>query len=120
MPRRRHDNHGFNLATLLQVGLIPIITGFIILIGFYYVTGATLTRHDKQLDVLTETSQKEAKAREAVRNEYLTSQQHIVENLGKLDTRLAVSETKQETANQTLSRIADELGKISAISSRNR
>lgn len=106
---------GFNLATLFQVGFIPLLTAIIILTGFYYVTGATLTRHDKQLDVLTSNVQSEVKARESVRNEYLASQQKINENLGKLDTRLAVSETKQEVANQTLTRIADELGKISTI-----
>ena len=120
MPRRRTDNHGFNTATVVQVGLIPVITGIIILSGFYYVTGATLTRHDKQLDALTAQSKNEAAAREAVRNEYLLSQQKINENLGKLDTRLAVSETKQEVANQTLSRIADELSKINSLTVKTR
>ena len=106
------------MATVVQVGLIPIITGIIILSGFYYVTGATLTRHDKEIELINHNASAESKARENVRNEYLLSQAKISDNLAKLDTRLAVSETKQETANQTLAKIADQLSRISGVTVR--
>ncbi len=114
------NNHGFNAATLFQVVLIPFVTGGIILAGFYYTTGDTLKRHDKELELLTTNAKVESGAREKVRDEFLISQQKIGDNIAKLDTRLAVSETKQETANQTLQKIADELSKISAITVRAR
>lgn len=113
-------NHGFNLATVVQVGVIPIITGIIILSGFYYVTGATLARHDNDIATMKQDNKQskedEEKSREKVRNEYFSYQQKTNEILGKLDTRLAVSETKQETANQTLSKIADSLARINSLS----
>ena len=116
MPRQR--DRGFNTATLFQVAAIPVITGCIILIGSYYVTGDTLSRHSKEIEALQTKTQKdredETKSREKSRTEYLNYQQKTNEILGKLDTRLAISETKQETANQTLSKIADELAKINA------
>lgn len=121
MPRRQNHS-GFNWATVVQIGAIPIITGVFILSGFYYVTGNTLTRHDQQLQLLQASQAKdkedESKQREKVRAEYMAYQQKNTEILSKLDTRLAVSETKQETANQTLAKIADELTKISAATSR--
>lgn len=122
MTAKRRDNHGFNTATVFQMGLIPIITGIIILSGFYYVTGDTLKRHDTEItsirnDTKVRTEQEE-KEREKIRNEYFSYQQKTNDILGKLDTRLAVSETKQETANQTLSKIADELTRISGATRR--
>lgn len=117
---RRSNDYGFNWATIFQVGFIPVVTAAIVVSGFYYITQDTLARHNKEIEALTTKAQAEAVARQAVRDEYLLSQQKINENLGKLDTRLAVSETKQETANQTLSRIADELVKLTSATVRTR
>ena len=110
------------MSMFIQVAAIPVITGIIILSGFYYVTGNTLTRHDQQLQLLQSAQAKdkeeESKQREKTRAEYMAYQQKNTEILSKLDTRLAISETKQETANQTLAKIADELTKITAATSR--
>ena len=121
MPSKIRDNQGFNCATVAQMALIPAVTGLIIMIGNYYTTGDTINRHSKEIETLQSINQKDKKeendAREKVRSEYLNYQQKTNEILSKLDTRLAVSETKQETANQTLNKIADTLSKISASSS---
>ena len=119
---KKYSSHGFNMATLVQVGLIPLITGIIILAGNYYVTGDTLKRHETEIATIQSNTkartEQEEKEREKIRNEYFSYQQKTNEILGKLDTRLAVSETKQETANQTLSKIADELTRISGAARR--
>ncbi len=118
MPPRPHNNGGFNTATLFQVGVIPILTSIAVLGGFYYITKDTLARHDKEISTIEVEAkvvhEQENKDREKVRGQYLEYQNKTNEILGKLDTRLAVSETKQETANQTLNKIADELARISA------
>jgi N-acyl-D-aspartate/D-glutamate deacylase len=119
MPRRRPKEHGFNLATVVQIGIIPIATVGIYYIGNYFLTGDTLARHTQEIAKITQNAEKfqnkETEARQKLRDEYLANQSRTNEILGKLDTRLAVSETKQETANQTLRIIADQLGRITSV-----
>lgn len=117
MPRRS-GRYGFNLATIVQVGLIPLITVVGIMVGFYYTTGDALRRHEIELGDLRKTDDKNGRAREQIAKQFLEYQQKNNEILGKLDTRLAVSETKQEIANQTLGRIAEELARINSASPR--
>jgi hypothetical protein len=109
----------FNLGTLINVGGIPLLTiGFGVL-AFYFTTGATLTQHSAAIEKLQietkTTTDVDLKAKEELRKQFLEAQNKNLEILGKLDTRLAVAETKQETANQTLSKIADELSRITSI-----
>lgn len=126
MPRRPQPPNGssFTAAAWLQILAVPIVSGAIIITGFYYTTGARLSEHDNAILELKKTNvqdgldakkdkEEESRAREKTRTEYLSYQQKTNDILGKLDTRLAVSETKQETANQTLQKIADQLGRIS-------
>lgn len=118
MTVRRQSDHGFNTATIVQVLAIPILTVAFYAVGNYFITGNKLAEHDTAIKSLVETEkhdkEEDAKVRERTRNEFLGYQQKTTEILGKLDTRLAVSETKQETANQTLQKIADELSKMNA------
>lgn len=114
--------HGFNTATIVQVGLIPMLTVGFFSLGFYFTAGDTLRQHDKDIQAI-QVDRAKVKAtvdenREKDRNTFLIYQQKTNEILSKLDTRLAVSETKQETANQTLAKIADELSKIASMSGR--
>ena len=115
MPRHQ-TNHGFNLATIVQVGAIPILTVAFYFIGNYFLTNSTLTEHSKaiaQIEKLREKDTTEAKnSREKTVAQFMDYQQKTTEILGKLDTRLAISETKQDTTNQTLSKIADEIVKM--------
>ena len=121
MPRRPRIVNGtsFTAAAWAQLLLVPLISGGIILAGFYYTTGDRLNQHEAAIAVIQKAEQKDRetadKRREEIRNEYFTYQQKTNEILSKLDTRLAISETKQETANQTLSKIADQLSKISSF-----
>ena len=120
MPRR--VNHGFNLATVAQIGLIPILSVAFYFITTWATTGDRLAQHDTAIRTLIANSQsnkeEEDKAREKTRAEFMSYQQKTTEILGKLDTRLAVSETKQETANQSLQKIVDELARINSVSRR--
>jgi len=94
-----------NAGTVVNVLGIPLISGIIVLSGFYYLTNDTLHRHDDAIKSIQV-------ERDQSRKQFLDNQVRTTEILGKLDTRLAVAETKQETANQTLSRIADEITKL--------
>ncbi len=118
MATRQQASHGFNTATIVQVLAIPILTVAFYAVGNYFITGNKLAEHDTAIKSLVEAEkhdkEEDAKAREKTRNEFIGYQQKTTEILGKLDTRLAVSETKQETANQTLLKIADELAKFNA------
>ena len=123
-PRARtqsslHDaNSGFSLGSLTNLGAIPILTALFSVGGFYYVTNGTLSRHgDDITQIKTKveaTVVEDTAARNKIRDEFLASQVKTAEGIGKLDLRLAVAETNQKTANDTLSKIADSLNRITA------
>lgn len=121
MPRQQRPpppHSGFNLATLVQIGAIPVLTIVFYFVGNYFITGNTLSEHTKELASIEHQRQRDREdeqlVREKTRQQYMDYQQKTTDILSKLDTRLAVSETKQEVANQTLSKIADQLTKIGA------
>ncbi len=114
----------FDAAGLINMAAIPVLSAGLGLVGWYYLTSDTLKRHDDAIKTIQIESREqgatEAKAREDARKVFLDNQIKTTEVLGKLDTRLAVSETKQEVTNQTLSKIADELSRLTTTSPRNR
>lgn len=107
---------GFNLATLVQMAGIPVLSAGLGLVGWYYLTSDTLRRHDEAIKTIQieakASNDIETKSRDEARKVFLDNQLKTAEVLGQLNTRLAVSETKQEVANQTLSKIADQLSRI--------
>lgn len=118
-PRVYRHESPFNLGTLINVGGIPVLSAGFIFIGFYFTTGDTLRQHEKSIAEMkqhaTDFSEKELKQREETRKLFSDAQQKNVELLSTMNTRLAVQETKQEAANQTLTKIADELARITSI-----
>jgi hypothetical protein len=119
MVRRRQEPSGFNLASIIQLLTIPLATGGIILIGFYYTTNSTLTRYGDDIKTIKTTVdtkvEADTAARAKIRDDFLASQIKTAEGIAKLDTRLAVAETNQKIANDTLSKIADTLQKATAM-----
>lgn len=118
------DQHssGFTLASLTQLAAIPIITGGITLVGFYYSTNSQLARYSDELkaissSVATKTADDSAQ-REKIRDSFLQLQAKTNEGIAKLDTRLAVAEAQQATTNQTLVKISDTLERISTMGKR--
>lgn len=117
MPRRpRRLANVFTTGNLVNLLAIPVLSAGIVVIGFYYTTGDTLKRHDEAI-IKIETnarqlSETEQKARDEARKQFMESQTKIADVLTKFEVRLAVQENKQETANKTLEKIADELGRI--------
>lgn len=108
------------LSVLGGVPIAVLMTFLFSGVTFYSVTNYKLSQYDTEIAKLkTQHEQSgpavqarldaEATQRTAVRNEFLASQARTAEILSKMDSRLAVSETKQETANQTLNKIADQL-----------
>jgi predicted nucleic acid-binding Zn-ribbon protein len=104
--------------------VIPLATAAISLIGFYFSTNSTLLRYGEDIkslnskinethSVVAAKTEDDSKARAKIRDDFLASQVKTAEGIAKLDTRLAVAETQQTTANAQLSKISDTLEKIS-------
>jgi len=114
----RDTGSGYSLGSLTNLGAIPLLTAVFSVAGFYYVTNGTLSRHgDDIIQIKTKVESSVAEdnaARNKIRDEFLASQTKTAEGIGKLDLRLAVAETNQKTANETLSKIADSLNRITA------
>ncbi len=110
---------GFSLGALTNLGAIPILTAIFTVGGFYYITNSTLTRHTADIDQIKVEVKKgnedDTAARAKIRDEFLAAQMKTSDGIGKLDTRLAVAETNQKIANDTLSKIADTLTKITTM-----
>lgn len=122
MTRRKiKEPSGFTLGNLVNLGAIPLITGSIILIGFYYTTSGTLIRYGEDIKVLRTTVdtkvESDTTARTKIREDFLASQVKTAEGIAKLDTRLAVAEQQQKTANEALAKISDSLQRISTMPS---
>ncbi len=136
MPRRRSAYHVEAEVTpsppasnwLTALGHVPVtfVLTFIVTAAIFYgVTQYRLASYDTELVALKSWKDQmgpqlqtrldqEAQQRTGVRNEFLANQARTTEILAKMDSRLAVSETKQEAANQTLNKIADELARLNA------
>ncbi len=122
VPRRRRPprvSEGYSIGSLTNLGAIPIITAIFTVGGFYYVTNGTLTRHTEDIvQIKTEIKQAtdvDSAQRAKIRDEFLAAQMKTSDGIGKLDTRLAVAETQQKVANDTLSKIAESLNRITTV-----
>lgn len=124
MTRRNPAKHdtGFSIGSLTNLGAIPILTALVTISGFYYVTKDQLERHDEAIKTITKTvtdkTAEDSTARAKIRDDFLASQIKTAEGIAKLDTRLAVAETNQKVANDTLKTIADTLQRITVIPTR--
>lgn len=112
MTRRRyidkpHPSASFTWGHLVTLGLVPVITGIIVITGQWAVTGDTLKRHDEAFKALAVKNDEDKKSREAMRETFNASQTKLIEVLGKLDTRLSVSEKQQEAAGRQIEKISD-------------
>lgn len=119
-----HEPKGFTIGNLVNLGAIPLITGAIILVGFYYTTSGTLIRYGEDIKTLKGTVdtkvEADTSARTKIREDFLASQVKTAEGIAKLDTRLAVAEQQQKTANEALAKISDSLQRISTMPQRSR
>lgn len=117
---------GFTIGNLVNLGGIPLITAVITISGFYYVTNFRLEANDQAIKTLTTKLEGAGKVladktlddtaqREKMRDAFLASQTKTNEGIAKLDTRLAVAEKQQETANAALNKISETLSKISSF-----
>lgn len=113
-----YPSASFTWGNAINLAAIPLVTGGIMLIGWYYLSSATLTRHDAEIAQIRLDSKEEKaaaviqsaadrKGREDVRNEFLASQRQLVDVLGKLDTRLSVGEKQQDTMSRQIEKLSD-------------
>lgn len=120
---------GFTLGWLVNLGGVPLITAALTFAGFYYGTNYRLESYGEQIKainakleisskVIADKSSDDTAQREKIREAFLTSQTKTNEGIAKLDTRLAVAEKQQETANTALNKISETLSTISSFSKR--
>lgn len=119
---RRRPKASPTLFFLLNLFSIPVLSGGIYFVMQWGITGKVLDNHEKAIVKLeTETGttrEADSKARSEMANKFLEVQQKQVEALAKLDTRLAVQETKTETTNKTLDKIAEQLSRLTSVAPR--
>ncbi len=119
---------GFTIGNLVNLGGIPLITAVITVSGFYYVTNYRLEQQAESIKtlnlklesagkVVTDKAADDTAQREKMRDAFLASQSKTNEGIAKLDTRLAVAEKQQETANAALTKISETLSQISTFGS---
>jgi hypothetical protein len=110
----------FTLASLLlNLGGGPILTAAAIMIGFYFTTNADIKQLNQKLETagktISDKTADDTAQREKIRDAFLSLQAKTNEGIGKLDTRLAVAEQQQKTANEALTKISETLTKISSF-----
>lgn len=117
---------GFTPGNLLNLGAIPILTAILTGVGFYYSTNTKLERYGDDIKTINSKLEGASKTiaekgaedntqREKIREAFLASQTKTNEGIAKLDTRLAVAEQQQKTANDALTKISETLQKISSF-----
>lgn len=124
MSRRRsrpvsngNGNHGFNLATLVQIGLIPIITAGVAFLLQWGVVGDQLKRHEndltqtipKQFQQESDAIAAEAKARQQNRDEFLDKLGQVKDGVNELNTTVKLQAAEQKHATDTLDQISHQL-----------
>ena len=121
-PRRRTYKEPpptVTFGNLLNLFAIPLLTALIFGTGWYFVTSYRLNQSDVTVAEIKKTvidkTQEDATARAKIRDDFLASQMKTADGIAKLDTRLAVAETNQKIANDTLSKISDTLQKITTF-----
>jgi hypothetical protein len=120
------DGSSFTLANLTQLAAIPLVTGVITVVGWYYVTNDRLNRYgddiktlntkvEQSTNVVSRKASEDLEARSKIRDDFLTQQVKTNEGIAKLDSRLAVAEAQQSIMNQQLSKIADSLSRLTTF-----
>lgn len=123
MPRRVSHQvpSGFSTASLTNLFVIPLLSAAFFGVGWYFVSSYRMNQNDLVVAEIKKTvidkTTEDASARAKIREDFLASQMKTADGIAKLDTRLAVAETNQKVANDTLSKIADTLQKITAMPS---
>lgn len=97
----------FTWGNLVNLGGIPLLTAVAVFIGQWALTGDTIKRHDESLKQIVISREDEKKSREAMRDNFMASQGKLIEVLGKLDTRLSVSEKQAEAVSKQVDKISD-------------
>jgi len=88
------------------MAVIPFITAVVLFVGQWAVQGDTTKRNETQIA-------EDRKARETMRESFMDSQKKLVDVLGKIDTRLSVTEKAQENAVKQIDKLGDLVIKLS-------
>lgn len=98
--------HGFNLATVVQVALIPVLSGGIYLFAQWVTQGDTLKRHETAInDTIPKEFKAEQDAREKTRAEFLDKLGKLNDGISALNTNVAVMAEQNKAIAASLARL---------------
>lgn len=87
----KHNGHGFNLATVVQIGLIPIMAAGFTFFSQWVTQGDELKRHESAItETIPKEFKSEADARERNRTEFLDKLDKLNQGVSTLNMNVAV------------------------------
>ena len=98
--KEAHPSPFFSWGSIVNLGGVPLITAILIVAGSWAVNQNTTARNEAEI-------KSEKDQREKLRENFLSTQNQLIQVLGKIDTRLSVTEKQQEIANRQLEKLSD-------------
>lgn len=98
-----HPSPSFSWGAIVNLGGIPLITAMLVVAGTWAVMQSTVARNVEEIRA-------EKEQREKMRESFMASQGRLIEVLGKIDSRLSVTEKQQELGNRQLEKLNDVIG----------
>lgn len=95
-----HPSPSFSWGNIVIVCLVPFLTALVVVVGQWAVQGDTTKRNVEEI-------KQEKAEREKMREVFMSSQNRLVEVLGKLEGRMSVSEKQAEQITKQLDRLSD-------------
>jgi seryl-tRNA synthetase len=118
MTKRRSRQSVWNAGTLINILTIPLLTGGIVAIGFYYTTSTALTQHTQQIQEETKARQTEVKdeaaQRDRLRDTLVTNSQETQKAISSLAATAAVQNEQIKSITGSLDRVVSGLQTLSA------
>ncbi len=100
--RRAPHRQTFSIVSLVNLGLIPVVTALFVVGGFYYITKDTLTRHDEQI-------KEDITAREKLRDQFIANTAETAKGISSLAAHALVQDEKTKQIAETLGKVNDKL-----------
>lgn len=96
----------FTAGSLMNLFAIPVVSGLIILSGFYYLTKDTLARHDQAIAADTA-------GREKLRDEFIANTRETAKGIASLAAHALVQDEQAKQMKDTLGAISTKLDDFS-------
>ncbi len=102
---RPHPSPSFSWGNIAILLVVPLLTALVVVIGQWAVQGDTTKRNVEEIKI-------EKAEREKMRETFMNSQTQLVNVLGKLDSRMSVTEKTQDAMTRQLEKFGDILLRV--------